>query len=171
MCYKRNGNYRKFYLGCMNLYPSLQDRLNNQHQAIKEIIADISNERIHEELINGKWSIHDNIAHLARFQPIFIERIETIILNDEPSFESYTAELDEEFEVWRNKPTIELLEQLYKDRKLLFRLLSLMPGEKLLRAGIHKKYGRLNMLQWTEFFLLHEAHHILTIFKLANGIV
>lgn len=160
-----------FYLADMNLYPSLQDRLNNQHQAINEIIAVITDERLHEEIINGKWSIHDNIAHLARFQPIFIERIETIILNDEPSFESYDAEQDAEFEVWKNKSTQELLERLYKDRKLLFRLLSLMPGEKLLRTGVHEKYGRLNMLQWTEFFLLHEAHHILTIFRLANGIV
>ena len=154
----------------MNLYPSLLDRLNNQHQAINEIIAGITDKRIHDEVIKGKWSIHDNIAHLTRFQPIFIERIETIILNDEPSFESYVAEEDEEFEIWRNKSTQELLEQLYKDRKFLFRLLSLMPGEKLLRTGIHKKYGRLNMLQWTEFFLLHEAHHILTIFRLAKGI-
>jgi hypothetical protein len=59
---------------------------------------------------------------------------------------------------------------LDKDRKAIFQLVCSIPEEKLARTGIHKKYGRLTILQWTEFFLLHEAHHIFTIFKLANGI-
>jgi hypothetical protein len=38
------------------------------------------------------------------------------------------------------------------------------------RIGIHKKFGNLNIIQWLEFFVLHEAHHIYTIFQLANDI-
>ena len=34
--------------------------------------------------------------------------------------------------------------------------------------GHHPKYGALTLVEWTEFFLLHEAHHLFTLFKLLN---
>jgi hypothetical protein len=39
---------------------------------------------------------------------------------------------------------------------------------ELNKTGTHPVYGNLNILKWIEFFLLHEAHHLLTIFQLAN---
>lgn len=72
--------------------------------------------KVWEKIIKDKWSIHDNIAHLAGCQPIFIDRIQAILLNDEASFESYVAEYDEEFPAWRNMETVELFEHLYWDR-------------------------------------------------------
>lgn len=35
------------------------------------------------------------------------------------------------------------------------------------KKGTHKVYGKMNLHQWLNFFLLHEAHHLFTIFKLA----
>ena len=46
---------------------------------------------------------------------------------------------------------------------------NLTPAE-LLKTGVHKKYGVLTITEWTEFFLLHEAHHIFTIFQLRHDI-
>jgi hypothetical protein len=40
--------------------------------------------------------------------------------------------------------------------------------DKLDRTGIHPKYGKLNIIDWTEFFLLHEAHHLFAIFQLTH---
>ena len=91
------------------------------------------------------------------------------MLYEEPGFESYVGENDAEFPAWRTMEINTLLEHFDKDRKAIFRLISTMPENKLARTGIHKKFGRLNIVQWTEFFLLHEAHHIYTIFQLGNG--
>jgi hypothetical protein len=139
----------------MKLYPSLNGRLNNQQEVIREIIATIPERRIREEVIKGKWSIHDNIAHLAKYQPIFIDRIHLILFSHEPSFASYAAENDDDFATWQQWETDQLLEQLDKDRKAIFQLVCSIPEEKLARTGIHKKYGRLTILQWTEFLLLN----------------
>lgn len=35
------------------------------------------------------------------------------------------------------------------------------------KRGTHIVYGKMNLHQWLNFFLLHEAHHLFTIFKLA----
>ena len=35
------------------------------------------------------------------------------------------------------------------------------------KGGQHPVFGQMNLIQWLNFFLLHEAHHLFTIFKLA----
>lgn len=47
-------------------------------------------------------------------------------------------------------------------------LIFTLSEKELDRTGVHKKYGDLNIVQWIEFFLLHEAHHLFTIFQLTN---
>jgi hypothetical protein len=37
----------------------------------------------------------------------------------------------------------------------------------LVRTGNHPVFGSMNISQWLHFFLLHEAHHLFNIFKLA----
>jgi len=48
-------------------------------------------------------------------------------------------------------------------------LLSGLKESGLSRIGMHPKYGRLTILKWAEFFVLHEAHHLFTIFQLVNS--
>ncbi|MGH7237346.1 MAG: DinB family protein, partial [Candidatus Saccharimonadales bacterium] len=55
------------------------------------------------------------------------------------------------------------------DREVIYQLITHTPADKLERMGIHPKYGKLTVLDWTEFFLLHEAHHLYTIFQLAHS--
>ena len=37
----------------------------------------------------------------------------------------------------------------------------------LAKTGTHPFFGQMTLAQWLNFFLLHEAHHLFTIFKLA----
>lgn len=152
----------------MPLYSALLDRLKNQQEAIAPIIHSVDKTRVSAHPMEGKWSIYDNIAHLANYQPVFIDRVNTILTQDLPFFERYSAENDPAFERWRDRALTDLIKTLNADRQILFNLITSLSDEQLNRAGHHKKYGRLTVIQWTEFFLLHEAHHIFTIFQLAN---
>ncbi len=153
----------------MAIYKSLYDRLRNQHEAIGNIIVGKESDRLNFHPAPGKWSIHDNIAHLAKYQPLFMVRMNLILKEDNPFFDRYKAEDDPDFETWRTYDTRHLLKILIIDREGLFDFITNLPDEKLSRIGTHVKYGKLNITQWTEFFLLHEAHHIFTIFQLANS--
>jgi hypothetical protein len=44
---------------------------------------------------------------------------------------------------------------------------SLSDGD-LARIGVHANLGPLALSDWIEFFLVHEAHHLYTIFKLVR---
>ena len=151
------------------IYSSLTERLKNQHKTIASIIMKLNNERIQHRPVKGKWNIHENIAHLAKYQPVFIDRIRKILTNDEPAFAAYKAEDDDEFEIYCAFTTYELLKKISADREVIFHLISHLPVDKLDRMGIHAKYGKLTISEWTEFFLLHEAHHLFTIFQLAHN--
>jgi hypothetical protein len=150
------------------IYSSLTERLKNQHKTIASIIMKLNNERIQTRPARGKWNIHENIAHLAKYQPVFIDRIRRILAIDEPLIEAYKAEDDPEFEFYRAFTTYELLKKISSDREKIYNLIHHLPVDKLDRIGIHPKFGKLTVSEWTEFFLLHEAHHLYTIFQLAH---
>ncbi|HEY8784507.1 MAG TPA: DinB family protein [Mucilaginibacter sp.] len=151
------------------IYPSLTERLENQHKTIAFLIIKLNNSQIQRRPSSGKWNIHDNIAHLAKYQPVFIDRIRKIIAMDKPDFGAYKAEEDDEFPIYRAFTTYELLKRISSGREVIFHLITHLPADKLERTGTHPKYGKLTVLEWSEFFLLHEAHHLFTIFQLAHG--
>ena len=152
----------------MILYKSLYDRLRNQHESIDSIISNIDSNRLMLKPQEDKWSIHDNIAHLGRYQHLFLERINAILNTSQPMFDRYKAEHDPDFKKWQNLSNEDLILTLKKDRKNIFSFLTSLTEKKLNRTGHHKKFGTLTIIQWTEFFILHEAHHIYTIFQLAH---
>ena len=150
------------------IYASLTERLKHQHKTIASIIIKLNNTALNHRPAKGKWNIHEQIAHLAKYQPVFIERIRKILAMDRPEFNVYDAEMDDEFEIYCAFTTYELLKKISTDRELIFHLITHLPPDKLDRVGIHPKYGTLTIIDWTEFFLLHEAHHLMAIFQLAH---
>jgi hypothetical protein len=151
------------------IYSSLTERLKNQHKTIASIIIKLSNERLEYRPARGKWNIHENIAHLSRYQIVFITRIRKILIIDEPVFEIYKADDDKDFGLYKALTIYELLKKISSDREEIFHLVSHLPVDKLDRIGVHPKYGKLTISDWTEFFLLHEAHHLFTIFQLGHS--
>jgi len=152
------------------IYPSLTHRLKEQHKTIAALIINLNNRQISRQGAKGKWSIHENIAHLAKYQPVFLDRIHKILTVDQPAFMAYRAEDDDEFEIYCAFTPYELLKKISRDRETIYQLITHLPPDKLERTGIHSKYGKLTVLEWTEFFLLHEAHHLYTIFQLTHGV-
>jgi uncharacterized damage-inducible protein DinB len=150
------------------MYRSLLDRLRNQHESVRSMIEGLDDVRLTAQIIPGKWSIKDNIAHLASYQPVFAERIGLILKNDKPNFERYKADDDPEFDAWRQLSTETLLKRMDEDRQKIHGTISKLSPAELKRTGIHKKYGALTVTNWTEFFILHEAHHLFTVFQLMH---
>jgi uncharacterized damage-inducible protein DinB len=150
----------------MSLSLSLTTRLEYQHNSIGDLIEGLSDEQIRRQVIPGKWSIFENIAHLATYQHAFLDRLHKILSQENPEFGRYNAESDPLFYDNCLRPTREIMQDLTTTRrKLIDEILSIEPG-KFHRAGGHPVFGKLNITQWLHFFLLHEAHHLFTVFKL-----
>jgi uncharacterized damage-inducible protein DinB len=150
----------------MPLPSSITTRLEYQHQSLIDLIEGLSDEQIRRQVTVGKWSVFENIVHLATYQHAFAQRIRQMLHEANPQFGRYTAESDPLFHDNCTKSTREIIQDLIAARReLIGKILSLKEDE-VQRKGGHPVFGNLNIMQWLNFFLLHEAHHLFTIFKL-----
>lgn len=150
----------------MPLPSSVTTRLQYQHKSLIEIIDGLSDEQVRRPYIVGKWSIFENIVHLETYQPVFIKRVKQILEGNNPVFDRYMAETDPMFHEHCNLSTREIMQSLLTTRKELSAGILTFPDTDLNKYGVHPVYGPMNLLHWLNFFLLHEAHHLFTIFKL-----
>lgn len=146
---------------------SLSTRLQYQHKCLVDIIDGLTDEQIRRQIIPGKWSIFENIVHLQTYQHVFILRVREMLEKQNPGFGSYTADADPEFLDNCHKTTREIMGDMITVRKQLAAEILTFPESDLVKTGTHPVFGEMTILQWLNFFLLHEAHHLLTIFKLS----
>ena len=142
-------------------------RLNSQPEDLIRIISNIQPDILEKEIQPGKWSVKANVAHLVRYQQESILRVQRILKEQQPLLKRYVAEEDEEFPSILSLPADVLIKHLKEDRKQFHGLLNSLTNEQFARTGTHPVLGNLTLTDWIEFFLLHEAHHMMTIFKLA----
>jgi len=151
------------------LYSALVCRLKTQHLAVAEIVKHIDEQRLNHHPEPNKWSIKDNIAHLVSYQPVFIGRVHQMLKGDTPVFNAYRADNESDFIEAQGLPLADLLSKLNGNRRQILELITNLPDDQLSLKGTHPKYGTMMITEWTEFFLLHEAHHLFTMFRLAKG--
>jgi uncharacterized damage-inducible protein DinB len=150
----------------MHMPSSISTRLQYQHKSLMDIIDGLSDEQIRRPVIAGKWSIFENIVHLQTYQHTFISRVKQMLETPEPAFPRYSAETDPLFADNCGRSTREIMQDLLTVRKdMAAAMLSFTPGD-LTKTGTHPFFGKMNIQQWLNFFLLHESHHLFSIFKL-----
>lgn len=147
---------------------SLLARLANQLDALDPLLSGLTADQIQQRPQTDNWSIHENLAHLGRYQEVFTDLIQQIITEENPQFGRYVADNDPGFAGWSALSFTDLLERLGGERATLNAFLSILREEQLTRIGLHPVYGPMTVEGWTEFFLLHEAHHFFTILKLGG---
>jgi hypothetical protein len=109
---------------------------------------------------SGQWSAHENLAHLARHQTVFLERLRRILGESAPQLGRYRAEEDSAWPEWSCLSTQEVLSRHKAGRAEFIRLGKGLSPTDASRVGIHPLFGDMSLALWVEFFLLHEAHHL-----------
>ncbi|MEO8794049.1 MAG: DinB family protein [Daejeonella sp.] len=152
----------------MNLPEATRSRLKHQHLVLEDLIGGLTGEQLNKEVYAGKWTIHQQLAHLASYNHTFLTRIHIIMETFNARFDPYLADNDPEFLLACQMETPELLNYFKKGSKKITDLIFSLNTSELIRTGIHAHYGNLSVLMWTEFYLLHEAHHIYGVFRMVN---
>ncbi len=151
----------------MQMSSSISTRLHYQHKSLLDIIDGLTDEQVRRQVVNGKWSIFENIVHLQTYQHIFIKRVKQILEENNPQFPRYSAESDPSFLDSCTLSTREIIQDLIGTRKDIHLEMAQFKEEDFNKTGQHPAFGQMNLSQWLNFFLLHEAHHLFAVFKLA----
>jgi uncharacterized damage-inducible protein DinB len=148
---------------------SVLGRLASQLEALPTVLGQAAAEELRRRPASGKWSVHENLAHLARHHDVFLQRLRRILDEASPVLPQYRAEDDPLWPQWAALPTDEVLARLQSLRAELVASVERLSEAELARTGVHSRFGPLSLAAWIEFFLVHEAHHLYTMFKRARG--
>lgn len=152
----------------MELPSHLSTRLQYQHKSLVDMIDGLSEEQIRRQVITGKWSVFENIVHLQTYQHCFVLRVREMLEKDNPVFTRYTAEADPEFLDNCEKSMREIMHDMITVRKQMSTEITRFSDADIARTAVHPTFGKMNVLQFLNFFLLHEAHHLFAIFRLTS---
>lgn len=136
---------------------------------LDECLRGVAVETVSEPRFEGKWSALENLAHLARYQEIFVERVEKILARENPAFSIYRAEEDPEWDAWRALAYKEVLARMTASREKIVARLKSLSTDDYARTGIHPRFGEMTLALWLEFFLAHEGHHLYAVLQQVRG--
>ena len=140
-------------------------RLKTQLDCLPILLNDVDVGALDRKPIPDKWSARENLAHLARYQQLFLERLHRILTEAAPQLPRYSAEQDSEWPRWAQMQVDEALTTLRTTRSELIKRVERLAETDLARTAAHPRFGTLTLVQWLEFFLLHEAHHLLAVIQ------
>jgi len=152
----------------MQIPSHISTRLQYQHKTLVDLIDGLTEEQVRRQIIPGKWSIFENIVHLQTYQHTFITRVRQLLEQDNPAFDRYTAEADPLFLDNCSKSVREIMHDMLTTRKEIASGMLTLADTDFTKKAIHPALGAMTLLQWINFFLLHEAHHLFTILKLSG---
>jgi len=142
---------------------SVRVRLFTQLDALWSMLGTLDAAALTREPADGKWSAHQHLAHLARHHEVMLERIERIRTEASPSLDRYKAELDPAWPSMAARSTEAVLALLRSLRRDLVGLVHALSADEWARVGVHPALGAMDLQEWLDFFLLHEAHHLYTV--------
>ena len=152
----------------LNMKDNLKALLDNQYLMLDDLLENINKNTFISKPGNGKWSVFENVAHLGRYNEIFLGRMQEIQHKHNPAFENYIADNEEGFIEWCSRPFDLVFADFHSSRETINHFFEFLSDEQWKKTGTHLKFGELTTTEWLHFYLLHEAHHFFTIFKLIH---
>jgi hypothetical protein len=140
---------------------TLAERLRGQHASLRRVVAHCAPDALASATrLDAGWTARGHLAHLARYQEAFLERLRRMLAEDAPAFPRYRAEEDAEFPPFLALDTAALLARLDASRATLVAAVESLGPAELARTGSHPVLGTIPVALWLEFYLAHEGHHL-----------
>jgi hypothetical protein len=108
---------------------------------------------------SGKWSIHEHACHLAQVHPLFFERLELMLTEDNPAIHSYDPGRDDPDDALLNVALDEALSRFGADRRRLVERLESLTSAQWLRTGRHDEYNSYSVFTMFRHLALHDFFH------------
>lgn len=144
----------------MSPSPSLIRRLETGLEPLSGLLAGASPEQLRQRPPSGKWSAHENLAHLAHFTAVTLGRLERILTEESPRLERLRSDEDPVFLELSARSTEAVVTELQKLRTDLLNRVRGLGDAELARVGVHGAAGPMPLSQWLELYAVHEAHHL-----------
>jgi uncharacterized damage-inducible protein DinB len=139
--------------------------LEAQTRVLENMVAHTDAARFPDHPFAGKWSALEQLAHLTRYHDVFLERLEGMIRSPGTPLSRYNADTDPEWASWQAM-TLEAVWAAFQERRTRLRQRLEVTSEPEFKVtGVHPLIGAVTVHDLLEMFLLHEGHHLYSIFQ------
>jgi uncharacterized damage-inducible protein DinB len=108
---------------------------------------------------SGKWSIHEHACHLAEVHPLFFQRLDLMLSEDNPAIRSYDPGRDDPQDALLQIDLDSAVRRFKRDRdRLVERLRELRPQDWT-RTARHEEYNSYSVFTMFRHVALHDFFH------------
>ena len=127
---------------------------------LRQVVAGMTPDQLLARPIEGKWSTHECICHLADFEPVYVDRMTRVIALEGPAYfgsdpDLYAAKLS-----YSARDVAEELNLIDACRRHMVRILRSLPESAFQRPGNHSEAGQQTLEKLLTNVTLHIPHHI-----------
>jgi uncharacterized damage-inducible protein DinB len=140
------------------------ERLKASAEDVRRLCRDLDEDTMSTRTVAEKWSVKEILAHMARVQEVFEQRLDAILAKEGAPIMSYLPESDPDFAAIASKPADELWKWFEDTRlRIVGKLEKLAPADWH-RKGSHPEYTAYDVHFAMEYLARHEAHHAYQMF-------
>ena len=126
---------------------------------VRQVIDDMPRELRKRRPAPGMWSAHEHAVHLPAVQPIFIQRLELMLLDPSPRIQSYEPSRDEPDDALLKLDLDSEMDRFERERATMIdRLRTLTPDQWAITAE-HEEYSHYSVFIMFRHLALHDLHH------------
>jgi hypothetical protein len=144
-------------------YESYADLINRYlagPAALERAVAGMSREQALSRPITGKWSTLEVVAHLADFEPVYVDRMKRIVSHDKPTLLGADENLFAKTLAYHARDLDEELKLISVTRSAMGKVLKALPPEAWSRVGVHTEAGEYTLAKMLDRITGHIDHHL-----------
>ena len=134
--------------------------LSDTSTILSAFVASIPEKELHIKRSENFWSIAEHVAHLAKVQPMGLERITRIIDEDNPEFVPFLPNEDESQEPVPLPDIAQSLENFKKVRNVIVERLTEAVPEDWKRLAVHPEYKEYGLYIFARHIFMHDYWHM-----------
>ena len=126
---------------------------------LRKLVAGLSAEQVRARPIPGKWSTLEVVCHLADFEPVYLDRLKVILVQDKPTFFGRDETAFAAKFAYHQRDLTEELSLVESCRQSMTRILRTLPATDFQRLGVHNEAGEMSFETLLRRVTNHLTHH------------
>ncbi len=144
-------------------FSNLVARYSDQTGDVIAAIEGLTESELDKRLVQGKWSIREQVTHLADSEMNMVQRMKRVIAEETPLLPAYDQDKWAARLAYEKSHVDDSIALFFTLRTTMVRVLKGLKDADFDRAGIHTENGKVTLLDLLEDAVEHANHHTKTI--------
>lgn len=143
----------------MDTIDAILTNLEHSPAIIESLLKQTPSQLLKRRPDSGKWSIHEHICHLAEVHPLFFDRLDLILNQENPVIHSYEPGRDDNNDKLLKIDLEEAFSRYQADRNRLIEQLKTLTPEQWRKTAEHEEYNYYSVFVMIRHLALHDLFH------------